>query len=65
MIEEFSWGMEDDTSTLNTQETAQQHLVYITNLEKDLQHHSTEMNKEEGSKDKKPAVKIGLSKGPL
>ena len=57
--------MEDDTSTLNTQETAQQQLVYITNLEKDLQHHSTEMNKEEGPKDKKPAVKIGLSKGPL
>ena len=24
LIEEFSWGMEDDMSTLNTQETAQQ-----------------------------------------
>ena len=34
-IEEFSWGSEDNVSTLNTQEIAQQQLVYITNLEKD------------------------------
>ena len=57
LIKEFSWGMEDDASTLNTQETAQQQLVYITNLEKDLQNHGTEMNEEEGPNDKKPAVK--------
>ena len=42
---------------LNAQETAQRQLVYITNLEKDLQNHGTEMNKGEGQKDKKPAVK--------
>ena len=35
LIKEFSWGTEDDMSMLNTQETAQQQLVYITNLEKD------------------------------
>ena len=35
-IEEFSWGVEDNVSKLNTQETGQQKLVYITNLEKDL-----------------------------
>ena len=34
-IEEFSWESEDNVSTLNTQEIAQQQLVYITNLEKD------------------------------
>ena len=39
--------MEDDVSILNTQETAQQQSVYITNLEKDLQKHGTKINKEE------------------
>ena len=34
-IEEFSWGTEDNGSTLITQESAQQQLVYITNLEDD------------------------------
>ena len=42
---------------LYTQETAQQKLVYITNLENDLQNCSTEMNDEEGPNDKKPPVK--------
>ena len=46
-----------DASTLDTQETAQQQLVYITYLEKDLQNHGTEMNEEKGPKDKKPAAK--------
>ena len=32
-IEEFSWETVDDGSTLDTQETEQPHLVYITNLE--------------------------------
>ena len=64
MIEEFSWGMEDDASILNTQEMAQQQFVYISNLENDLQNHGTKKNKEEGPKDKKPAAKIGLLKGP-
>ena len=44
-------------STLNTQETAQQQSVHITNLEKDLQNHSTKRNEEERPKDKKPPVK--------
>ena len=35
-IKEFSWETEDDGSTLDTQETGQQQLVYITNLEDDL-----------------------------
>ena len=43
--------------TIDTQETAQQQLVYITNLEDDLQKNGTKMNEEEGPKDKKPAVK--------
>ena len=43
--------------TLDTQETAQQQLVFITNLERDLPDQGTEMNKEEGPKDKKPAAK--------
>ena len=49
--------MEDDASMLNTQEMAQQQLVYMTNLENDLQNHGTKMNKEEGPKDRKPAAK--------
>ena len=42
---------------LDTQETAQQQLVYITNLEDDLQKNSTKLSEEEGPKDKEPAVK--------
>ena len=45
----YSWETEDDRSTLNRQETEQQQLVYITNLEDDLQKN---MNEEEGAKDK-------------
>ena len=51
-IKEFSWETEDDRSTLNTQETEQQELVYITNLEDDLQKNSTKLNEEEGPKEK-------------
>ena len=39
---------------LTTQETAQQKLVYITNLEKDSQNYDIELNEEEGPRDKKP-----------
>ena len=49
--------MEDDTLMLDTQETAQQELVYITNLENDLQNHGTKMNEEKGPTDKRPAAK--------
>ena len=37
---------------LDTQETAQWQLVYITNLENDLQNHGTKMNEEKGPEDK-------------
>ena len=56
-IEEFCWGTEDDGSMLNTQETVQQQLVYITNLEDDLQENGIKLNKLEGPKDRKPAAK--------
>ena len=56
-IEEFSWGTQDNTSMLDTQETAQRELVYITNLEDDLQKNGTKFNKEKGPKDKKPPAK--------
>ena len=55
MIKEFSWGTEDDALTLDKQEMAQWQLVYITNLENDLQNHG--MIKEEGLKHKKSAAK--------
>ena len=42
----------EDNATLDTQETAQQQLVYITNLEDDLQKNGTKLNKEKGPKDK-------------
>ena len=63
-IEEFSWETEDDGLTINTQETEQQQLVYITNLEDDLQKNGTKLYKEEGPKDKKPAVKSRLFERP-
>ena len=44
---------------LDTQEMAQWQLVYITNLENDLQNLGTKMNEEDSPKDKKPAVKNG------
>ena len=56
-IEEFSWETEDNRSTLDTQETEQPQLVYITNLEGGLQKGSMKLYKEEGPNNKKPAVK--------
>ena len=38
--------------------------MYITNLEDDLQKNGTKLNKEEGPKDKKPAVKNRLFERP-
>ena len=49
--------MEDNALMLDTQETDQQELVYITNLENDLQNHGIKLNGEKGPKDKKPAAK--------
>ena len=44
-IEEFSWETEDNGLTLNTEETEQQQLVHITNLEDDLQKNCTKLIK--------------------
>ena len=56
MIEESSWETEDDRSTLYTQETEQQQLVYIMNLKGGLQQDGTKLYDEEGPNNKKPAV---------
>ena len=57
MIEEFSWGTEDNRSTLDTQETEQPQLVYIRNLEDGIQRDIMKLYKEEGPNNKKPAAK--------
>ena len=64
MIEEFSWETEDDRSTLDTQETEQPQLVYIMNLEGGLQKDGMKSYEEEGSNNKKPAVKNRLFEEP-
>ena len=63
-IEEFSWEREDDRSTLDTQETEQQELVYIMNLKNGLQKDGMKLYDEEGPNGKKPAAEIGLLKSP-
>ena len=63
-IEEFSWETEGDRSTLDTQETEQQQLVYLMNLKGGLKKDSTKLYDEEGPNNKKPAVKIGILKSP-
>ena len=63
-IKDFSWEIEDDGSTLDTEETEQQQLVYITSLKDDLQKNITKLYEEEGSKDKNPAVKNKLFEKP-
>ena len=56
-IEEFSWETEDDQSTLDTQETVQQLLVYIMNLKGGLQKDGMKSYNEECPNNKKPAAK--------
>ena len=56
-IKEFSWETEDDGSTLDTQETEQQELVYIMNLNGGLQKDGSKLYNEEGPNNKNPAVK--------
>ena len=51
-IEEFSWEKEDDASTLEMEETEQQEIVYITNLEDGLQKDGTKLYDEEGTNKK-------------
>ena len=64
LIEEFNLGMQDNASTLTTQETSLKKSVYITNIKKqtdetlsDPLDFSTKVNKEEGPEDKKPPAK--------
>ena len=64
MIEEFSWEREDNGSTLDTQETEQHQLVYITNLKNGLQKDGMKPYDEEGPNDRKPAVENRLTEEP-
>ena len=47
-IEEFSWEREAYRSTLETEESDQQQIVYITNLEDGLRNNGTKLYDEEG-----------------
>ena len=64
MIEEFSWEREDDRSTLETEETKQQEVVYIRNLKNGLQKDGTKIYDEEGPNQESLLQKIGLLKSP-
>ena len=64
MIEEFSWEREDDRSTLDTQETEQHELVYITNLKNGLQKDGMKLYDQEGPNDKTPAAENRLIEEP-
>ena len=55
-IEEFSWVREADASTLETEESDQQEVVYITNLEDGLQNYGTKLYNEADSNAKKNPV---------
>ena len=61
-IKEFSWETEDDRSTLDTEETEQQQLMYIMNLKGGLQKDGMKLYEEEGPNNKKPAAKNRLLK---
>ena len=64
MIKEFSWEREDDGSTLDTQETEQHELVYITNLKDRLQKDGMKLYDEEGQNNIKPAAENKLIEEP-
>ena len=64
-IEEFSWEREDDGSTVDMEESEQQQLVYIMNLENGLQKDGTELHDKEGPNDKNPAAENRLIEEPL
>ena len=63
-IEEFSWEKEDHAYTLETEETKQQEIVYITNLEEGLRKDGTKLYDEEGPNKKSLLREIGLLKNP-
>ena len=62
--EELCWEREDDRSTLDTEESEQQQLVYITNLKNGLQKDSMKLYDEEGPNEKKPAMENRLIEEP-
>ena len=64
-IEEFSWEREADGSTLETEESDQQQIVYITNLEDGLRNNGTKLYDEKGPNEKSLLREIGLLKSPL
>ena len=49
-IKDIRWETEENGSTLDTQETEQQQLVYITNLEDDLQKNGKNSKKKNAQK---------------
>ena len=63
-IEELSWEREDDGSTLDTQETEQHELVYITNLKNGLQKDGMKLYDEEGPNNEKLAAENRLIEEP-
>ena len=62
--EEFSWEKESDGSTLGTEESEQQEVVYITNLEDGLRKDGTALYDEEGPNEKSLLRETGLLKCP-
>ena len=63
-IEEFSWEREADRSTLETEQSDQQQVVYITNLEYGLRNNGTKLYNEEDPNEKSLLQEIGLLKSP-
>ena len=63
-IEEFSWEREADRFTLETEESDQQQVVYITNLEDSLRNNGTKLYDEEDPNEKSMLREIGLLKSP-
>ena len=63
-IEELSWEREDDGSTLDTAESEQQQLLYITNLRNGLQKDSMKLYDEEDPNNKKPTAEKKLIEEP-
>ena len=64
LIEEFSWETEDNRSTLDTQETEQQELVYITTLKGGLQKDGMKCMMKKAQTIKSLQRKIGILKSP-
>ena len=63
-IEEFSWEREGDGSTLGMEETEQQEIVYIMNLDHGLRKDGTTLYDEEGPNKKSLLRETSLLKCP-